>query len=185
MQVLGMVTRGIRNLEACFSYLGVALLLGMMVLGSADVISRNIFYVSITGSIEWSQLMQAGIVLLGWSYVQATNSHLKVDIVYRRFPPLLKKAVNIFILLLIIFFFALLLWYSMEIVISDFHSGRQVATILVPVWPFKMLVPVGSFFVIVECLIQLYELLFKKKEEVNGLDDEVGLVQDTGEGKGV
>ncbi len=49
MSALRAAITGIRRLEKVFSYIGIALLLAMMLLGSADVFCRYLFKIPLLG----------------------------------------------------------------------------------------------------------------------------------------
>ncbi|MCR4420059.1 MAG: TRAP transporter small permease [Clostridia bacterium] len=148
-----------RKAEEGLNLGSVALLLIMMFLGAFDVIGRYLFNSPITGAMEWSQMLQVGLVFLALGYVQATDSHVKMEFFLVRYPRNLQKAIIIAGLALTFVVFALMLWQSALIAVADLKQGRLIETVLLPIYPFKFLVPIGSFFVCVECGLQIISKL--------------------------
>ncbi|GAB2046002.1 TRAP transporter small permease [Agathobaculum sp. TL06] len=71
-----------------------------------------------------------------------------------------RKALSILILVLITLFFALLFWYGLR---SAIINRSQVTGVLqISVFYPYMAIPVGSFFVILECVSVIFELLLNK-----------------------
>lgn len=141
------------------------MLLLMMFLGSADVIGRYAFNRPITGTMEWSQMLMAGLVLLGLGYVQATQSHVRVDLIILRYPPPVKLIVELAILILTFVLLGFIAWQSTIIALADLKQHRLIETIYMPTFPFKLLVPFGASIACLECIIQMAHLFPSMKRK--------------------
>jgi TRAP-type C4-dicarboxylate transport system permease small subunit len=158
--------RGIRSIEKVLAFIGIFMLMMLMFLGTADVIGRYVFNSPITGGMEISQLLMMGVGILCWAYVQETKSYINVDILCAHYPPTVKRLLDIAILFLTIALFGLIAWQSTLIAITDLKQNRVIETILIPQWPFKLMVPFGSTVLCLECIIQIIDNLTQMKGKV-------------------
>lgn len=139
------------------------MLLIMMFTGTFDVMARYFFNSPIKGALEWSQLMMAGVTLLGWGYVQNQKGHISVDVMFRKYPESLKRTVTFFTLFLIAMFFFTMSWKSIEMGLKVLREGRMLQNLPLPEFPFRCFVSVGSFFLGLEGLLQLLETLRRNR----------------------
>jgi len=168
-KVASPIERGIRNTEKTLRFMGACMLLVMMFLGSADVIGRYIFNSPIHGTMEWSQMLMAGLVLLSLGYVQATESHISVVFIVLLYPQRVRLMIHIATLILSLFLLGVIAWQSTIIALTEMEQKRVIETILLPAFPFKFLVPVGASIACLECFLQISHLFsrLKEKEEVS------------------
>ena len=164
-KVAATTERGIRNVEKILAFIGIFMLMMLMFLGTADVIGRYIFNSPITGGMEMSQLLMMAVGILCWAYVQETKSYINVDILCAYYPPGVKRVLDIGILLLTIALFGLIAWQSTLIAITDLKQNRVIETVLIPQWPFKLIVPFGSFVLCLECIIQIVDNVTQMKRK--------------------
>jgi TRAP-type transport system small permease protein len=153
--------KAIRVVENALAYIGGVSLVLMVILGASDVISRYVFRHPILGALESSQIMMAVMIFLGWGFTQAQKRHITVDIFMVHYPARAQEILELVMSILSLGLFSLLLWKSALIGISDWQLGRLVDTLKVPVAPFKLLIPLGAFFVCLECIIHMIQLLAK------------------------
>lgn len=151
----GGVVRGVRFAENVLSVIAALTLLALMFLGSIDVVGRYLFNRPITGALEMSSIMMGGMVFLAWAYTMAKRAHITVDIFFAMYPSRLRATLTFIMMLISVVLFALVVWQSTAIAISDWQSGKLVKIILIPIAPFKLLVPLGALFLGLECLIQM------------------------------
>ena len=157
------IQKSVRNTENIFLYIGVAMLLAMMFLGAADVIGRYLFNNPIKGAMEGSQLLMAGVALLCWGYTQATKSHISIDLFIMRYPARLQAIIGIASLILTIAVFGLITWQSMLLAIEAYEQHRMLDNIPFPLFPFKLMVPIGAFILCIESIIQLIQRINETK----------------------
>ena len=144
----------IRRAEKVLNVLAGLMLLGMMFIGAADVIGRYVLNSPITGAMETNQLLMGGMVFLAWAYTQSKKAHVTVDIIFTSYPPRVQAICTMIMMCIACVLFSIMTWQSIGMVISDWQTGRLVKIILIPIAPFKALVPLGALFLAVECLIQ-------------------------------
>ena len=152
----GAVEKGIQNTSNILSFIGMGMLLVLMVLGTADVIGRYLFNKPITGTLEISEILMAGMVFFGWPYTQAVMGHVRVDLIVSRFPRRAQALTDFISTLLALALFSLIVWRGIETAISYWHSNRTIDILYIPIFPFQLFVPFGAFFL---CLVLIIQLL--------------------------
>ena len=157
LRIANAIKKGVRDTENIFLYIGVAMLLAMMFLGAADVIGRYLFNNPIKGAMEGSQLLMAGVALLCWGYTQATKSHISIDLFIMRYPARLQAIMGIASLVLTIVVFGLITWQSLLLALEAYKQHRMLENIPFPLFPFKLMVPIGAFILCIESIIQLIQ----------------------------
>jgi len=153
--VLIKIEKYIRYVEKLFIGIGGVLFMALMFLGAADVIGRYFFNKPIQGTLEASELMMGGMILLGWAYTMQINGHVKVDLVVNRYNPRAKAIANIVALILGLGLFCLVFWQSLILAIRFVNEHRVFQILPGPAGPYHFFVPVGAFFLCLELIIQI------------------------------
>ena len=149
----------IRNIEKIFTVIGGVMLAMMMFLGTADVIGRYVFGSPLLAAAEASGLMMGAAVLLSWAYVQSKGGHISLNIISDHYPPRLRAVLNFLMLFLLIVLFSLMAYKGGLISKKAWQLNEMVQILEVPIAPFKLLVPIGAFFICLECIIQMVHLV--------------------------
>jgi len=125
---------------------------GILIL-SWEVVSRYAFNNPTMWAHGTSQRIFATYYILAGAYVLRHNQHVKVDIIYNRFS-LRKKA--IFSLIGSIFFFSfcgVLLWKGIDFAWTSLSQLEPDETPWrAPLYPFKMMIPIGAFLILMQGL---------------------------------
>jgi len=92
------------------------LALVIVALMSVNVVLRYLFSIGSVWAqeLEWHLLVP--LILFGCSYALRHGEHVRVDIVYGRFPPRAKAAVDLVSSLLVVAISALFIWFSLHYV---------------------------------------------------------------------
>lgn len=154
LRIAHALEKGIRATEKALLTIAICMLLGMMFLGAGDVIGRYLFSRPIKGAMEGSQLLMAGVSLLCWGYAQATNSHIKIDLLLVRYPARVRAIMNLAGLVLTMVVFGLIAWQSALIAVETLQQHRMLENLPLPFFPFKLMVPLGAFILCLESIIQ-------------------------------
>jgi TRAP-type C4-dicarboxylate transport system permease small subunit len=144
-------------IQACTRFLGyggMVCIFPMMLLTSADAGARDLFSRPIRGAFEVSSLILSVFVLLGLAYTQQMKDHVRVTVLVDRLPKRLGEALTIFTTLLSMFIVAIMCWQGVVIALETTTVSDMLR---VPQWPFRMLVAVGGFFLLLEFLIDLID----------------------------
>ena len=86
-----MIRTLIRKTSGALGGTSMVLLFLVMLQVSADVIGRYFFNKPILGTLERSQVMIAAMVFLSWGYTQIAGQHIRLSLIFDRYPPWLKR----------------------------------------------------------------------------------------------
>lgn len=141
----------------------------IMVLTTADVIKRFLTGSSIPGVTEFSEVFLVAAVYLGLAFAMRIGAHIGVDIVIMRLKPKVSKVVQ---LIGMTFAIVVLVWMTVETTGAALHSlsinEYRYGLIKVPVWPAKLIVPIGLGALILECVRFVATLLTSEKRKTSG-----------------
>ena len=131
---------------------GISVLI-MMVVVLREVIGRYFFSAPTIYSVELSENLMVGLTFLGGPFVMLLDSHVRADILYSKLEGKKKNIVDIFIYLAIIFYLLVLFWqcaqYSWSLLTSWATSS---GSLRLPLFPAQVMVTIGVFLTIVECV---------------------------------
>lgn len=142
-----------------------AVLMSMAFMVTFDVFVRNAFNSPLPASVEVSQLMEPYVVFLPFAYTLAIGAHVRVTLLTMRLPKFLSLSSEVAVYLLDLLFFSLMAYFSwLEFLESWACSEIMLAAIKLPWWIGKFSMPLGMFFIALQCLIQLAHSLRAFKE---------------------
>ncbi|MGF1528278.1 MAG: TRAP transporter small permease subunit, partial [Candidatus Competibacterales bacterium] len=102
--------------------LGAGLVIALVLLVSANVLLRYLFRIGSVWSqeLEWHLLVP--IALLGCCYTLAKGEHVRVDVLYERFPPKLKALVDLSAALVLLAVASLLIHFALPYVAQSYRT---------------------------------------------------------------
>ena len=160
----------IRQVEAFIDRVGRAtswLALAIVVLMSINVLLRYLFS---TGSVwaqelEWHMLVP--LILFGCSYALRHGAHVRVDIVYGRFPARAKQIVDLLSAVLAVAVSALFIWYSLHYVQQSYVIDERSPDPggLPHRYLLKALIPIGFTMLLLQSIASALSVLEKRSEE--------------------
>lgn len=127
----------------------------MMTIGAIDVIGRYLFNSPITGSVEISKLLMAGVVIFSWAYTQASRGHASVTFIIQRFSPRINRFLNLLGDFLSLIFFALIVWQAALTGIKMWQGHRLIMIINFPSAVMYFLISLGAF---ATCLVLIMQI---------------------------
>ena len=139
--------------------LGGAFLVGMMVLIVANIVYRTTGHV-ITGSYELSELMIVVTAAFALGFAALHKSHVDVKVVVSKFPEKLQIVIEIITSFLAMGTWALITWASTIILIERWHTEES-EMLLVPFFPFRLVLFLGLILVSLVYLIDTLSALKK------------------------
>jgi len=143
--ILQKITRGV-------CYAGMAFLVPMMLLTSADVMTSGLWARPIPGSTELSSFMLAIFILLGVAYTHQMKGHVRVTMLTDRLPEKWRELLNIFTTLLTLFIVIIVLWQG---VVVAFESSAYSDMLRIPQLPFRLLVSLAALMLALELVFDL------------------------------
>jgi TRAP-type mannitol/chloroaromatic compound transport system permease small subunit len=167
VEVFRRLEKSIRGIETVVGYIGMALLVIMACLGTADVIGRYLFNHPLWGTMMITGLMMGILAWLGWAYTLVARGHITVDLIFIRYPARAQAIASFIAMVLSLGIFSLFAWRIVGRGIVEWQQGELVPDIYIPLFPFKFILAFGFFLLCLECIIQAVhffpEMLAKEK----------------------
>jgi len=134
------------RLEKILSHLAGGLLLtAMMFLVTADVLGRYLLGRPIHGTTELTEFMMVGLLYFTLAHTQADKAHIKVEMLVSRLSPKTQLFFEVLAYGLGFFLFVLITWQGTLAAMKSWKFGETTfGVILFPLFPAKVLVPIGS-----------------------------------------
>ena len=153
--MFGKLRNIIQTTTRALGYVGMAVIVPMMLLISADATCRDLLSRPVPGRrFEISSLMLSVFVLLGLAYTQQTKGHVRVTMLIERLPARWGEAINIFTTLLSMFIIAIMCWQG---IVVAFEASAVTDMLRIPHLPFRLLVTVGGLFLVLEFFFDLVD----------------------------
>lgn len=125
----------IRNLCRVLTILGMIIVSSLMLLMVVEVISRSFFGKSISGSVEWAQVLLA-CTMSAFGASVLSNRQIKVDILTTKMNAKNKVILEIVTLSLTFLTVSILSWQQFLYAAKSFNSNVFYLNINLPQWPF-------------------------------------------------
>ena len=142
---------------------GIFLMMGLLLFSS---ISRTAFGVSYIWIVEMAQFMLAGYYLLGGGYSLQLDSHVRMDLLYTRWSPRTRAAVDAVTVCMLIFYLAFLLVggisstsYAIEYGQTNYSSWAP------PLAPIKIIMCIGILLMLLQCVAIFFRNLAEARGE--------------------
>lgn len=155
---MSIVTKFMFSLSSLLLWIAGLGIVIMLVLVTADVISRMLFNVAIPGTdtIVASYLMVA-TVFLPLAMIELLDENIAVDILRDRVPDFMKDIFDIIAHLLAAGFYLILAWIYYEVAVEAFERKEFVTgTWDVPIWPARIFMPAGLFIAVLAAVMKLF-----------------------------
>lgn len=129
------------------------LILTLSLLVFSDVFMRYLFNSPIVWGMELSQYQLVAVVFLSGGYTYLHHGHVKIDILYERWPPKIKASADLFTCLFIFLVSILLMIYGTELAVESYIKNHTMSTgISSPLWPSQLMIPIGGLLLGLQCL---------------------------------
>ncbi len=157
----------IERVSNAFTVLSGVLIVLMAFLASYGVIRRYLFESPEPYSYELSMMFLLWTFVLALAYLEKLDSHLRVDF----FVVLLPKRIRDFFLNIIgplagLVFCAVLTWEGWTVAMYSLETGEKSMSIwAVPLFPVKIVVPIGYGLLCVVLLLKIVQGILKTREE--------------------
>jgi TRAP-type C4-dicarboxylate transport system permease small subunit len=145
-------------------FISMALLVGIMFFTTADVTGR-FFGHPITGSYQLSELVLVLIVCLAWPYTAGVKGHVRVEVFISKLSPRTQERIGLLTQLVALCLFLVIAWQGIGMILMSIRMNELVSIIGIPLYPFKVIVPLGAFLVCPVLLIQIIQLVTGRKKE--------------------
>lgn len=147
------IWRWIVAATAWASGVGIALLMLPTV---ADVTYRKLVGPSLPGALEISEIGVVFIAYLAMAAALHRGAHISTPILTDRLRPGTAHVARLVGMVVVWGLLALMVWGSAAIALESFSVREfRFGLVEVPIWPAKMIVPIGLFLMLVELTIQI------------------------------
>ncbi|HNQ46517.1 MAG TPA: TRAP transporter small permease [Syntrophorhabdus sp.] len=163
MEQLEGFKRVIRRITYSVCAVGMFLAIPLMLITTSDVISRGFFNKPIPGTLELSEYMLSIIILLGAAYTQQVKGHVGVDFLTKRFSKRTQSILEVFTTLASMLIIAIMIWQGY---VEGIHEKTVSDMLRVPQWPFRLLVAVGGFMLLLELFIDLFSAVARVRRKI-------------------
>jgi C4-dicarboxylate transporter DctQ subunit len=128
----------------------------MMLAVTAEVISRKAFNYSIPAQIEFTTLVFIMALFFGLAYTQRQRGHVRMDLLLNRAKGGKRELLEGIALLIPLVPYILMVWKSAELGFHSIVEGEYVITVIsFPLWPVRIVIPIGMFFLCLRLIIQI------------------------------
>ena len=155
-----------KGLERIIRYLVLVLLSLMVIIVFANVVSRYYLHFSLAWSEEVARFMLVWLVFLGSFLAYVNDEHLGLDILVKKFPPLLRKSVAIGVNLLVIFSLYAVMEGGYLMMIANFDWLSSAAEI--PQGYVYLIIPVSCGLMILQTILKSYYILTDRSSSTGG-----------------
>ena len=169
----GAMPRGIRTfvrwVDGLNKYVGlIAMYMVFAMIGILMYSSfARVFHWSNLWTLEMAQFAMAAYYMLGGGYSLQEDSHVRMDLLYSRWSPRTRAAVDAVTVLALLFYLALLLWGGYSSTEYAIYYGETSYSSWSPyMWPVKVIMCIG----IVLIMLQAIATFFKNVATARGVD---------------
>jgi len=135
---------------------GGVILTAMMFLVTGDVLGRYLFNKPIHGTTEVIEFMMVGLLYFTLANTQAEKAHIRVEMFISRLSPGSRLIFEVIAYLLGFILFALITWQGTLSAMKAWEIWETTfGLIMFPLFPAKVLIPIGSFLFCLRLLLDL------------------------------
>lgn len=145
------------------------LTLAAVLILTLEVIRRYFFNAPTQWAHEISTLLFGLLYVLTGAYALKERAHVGVDVLYSRFSPKGKALINLLGFVFLALFAGTLVVYGWKFFLASWQNREfSLANQAIPVYPFKLAIPVGAALLLLQGLANLVRdllILFEKEED--------------------
>ena len=153
------MNRWVSKLEDWLNIAGVTLIIVIMLLTVVGVVARYFFNWPIPGEVDITEILMAGIVFLGLAFTLRVGGHVRVEFIINMFKGRNYHLIEFCTLLLALFLFVVIFISSFQFTLNSWVVGDVTPELLLPVWPAKLCVTIGTFLICLRLIIRLVQHL--------------------------
>ncbi|SDU57556.1 TRAP-type mannitol/chloroaromatic compound transport system, small permease component [Desulfobacula phenolica] len=130
-----------------------------------EVIARYFFQSPTIWVHEMCGYIFAAYIAMTGGWVLLEKGHVSVDIIYQLFPRKVKLTADIIVSIVALFMFIILFWQGYKFAWHAFSTNQHSHTLFgPPLWPVKILLPIGSLVFILQILADFGKTILKAKQ---------------------
>lgn len=150
--------RGITRLNEVVGRCSALLIFAMFAFLLLEVGFRYLLNSPTVWTNELTQMLFGVYAILSGGYILAHRGHVNVDLLHSHLPARARALVDIATSLIFFIFTLALLWFATDMALESF-SARETSFSAwnPPVWPVKLMVPIGTCLLALQGLVKLLE----------------------------
>jgi TRAP-type C4-dicarboxylate transport system permease small subunit len=150
------VRRSINSVSGWLEWVGLAALVGMVLIALIDVVGSEGFQWPLPGSTEITSFLLVVAIAAGLAFSQIAGRHIRVGFLIDKLPKRGKIALELFSSVLGLGLFAMVGWVTYDYGLRLFSSGTETLLLRIVQYPFALWI---AFCCIPMCCVILIELL--------------------------
>lgn len=151
--------RWLGHVEDWFTLAAAICIFGLMFLGIAQVLGRQLFDQPVPGYIDFVELSMATFAFLGIAYCQREGGHVRMDFFVKMAKGRPHWLIELFGVVLPLVLVGVLIWYGWDHFMRAYDSGDSTIDMQLVVWPSKLLVPISFSLLFLRLLVQVVGFL--------------------------
>jgi TRAP-type C4-dicarboxylate transport system permease small subunit len=137
-----------------------------------EVVARYVFNKPTMWSFEITEGLLVYATFLAFGYALTTDSHVRVEALFRFMPRKLLNIFEIFASFVILVFCTVLTWQVTSEAVRGIITGeRSDSPLGLPMWPIYIVMPVGALFISLQALKRLISFI-RRVGEGGGMEQE-------------
>ncbi len=133
------------------------LIVFMMAITTTEVVARYVFNSPTIWAWPINRQLFGVFILFGGVYTLLHGGHIRVEVLYNRFSPNMKSIARLIALACFLVFIGVLVWQGALMAgISLMCGERASGTFHIPLYPFKMLIPIAAFLFLLEGIADFF-----------------------------
>ena len=125
----------------------------IMVITAVDVVARYVFNYPLLWGWLLNRLLFGVFILFAGVYTLSQGEHIRIEIFYDHFPPRIKTIARWIALAAFLAFMAVLVWQTGWMGWNSLKMSEKAAgAFRIPLYPFKLLIPIVAFLFLLEGL---------------------------------
>ena len=161
------INRAIHVLSKSIAKIGAIITALMMFLTVADVLGRRFLHMPIPGTFELTRFGLVLIVSFGLAYAQIEGENIGINILYDKFPGIVKKVLDLIISLGSIGLFSLVFINTLKYAARISNSNQITSVLRLPVHPWIYISAIGVGVLILALIWDLINNVLKFKGEIS------------------
>jgi len=145
----------VTKIEDGFSFVAAMFILGLMVLGTINVIGRKLG-MPVWGYNDIVVLSMVSFAFLSISAMQRVGGHIRMELLIRRFSGRLLWLAEFLSTLIAICIVAILIYYSFTAFMRAWDLGDSTMDRELPTWPSKIWVPISFGLLLIRLFLQTW-----------------------------
>jgi len=156
-------------IEDILNYVSLVIITFLMFLTTGEVICRYFFNYPIPGHHEIVELCVPAIAFFGMAHLQRLEGHIRVDVLIDRLKGrsryLTEALLNLLCLTILVFIAIATFKNTLQ---AAFYIGEVTENLLIPTWPFRFSITLGSTALCIRFIIQFSQNFAKIAELKKG-----------------